>query len=68
MPQYLHGDQNTVTRLSHGGVYAHLADELATEGVDDTGNGRSLALANEVEVEHTLHRLGLEAAVKGRRG
>lgn len=39
----------------------HLADELAAECVDDTGNGRRLAFADEVEVEHALHSLGLQA-------
>lgn len=43
--------------------YSHLADELATESVDDTGDGGGLALADEVEVEHTLHGLGLHTAV-----
>ena len=42
---------------------SHLADELAAEGVDDTGDGGSLALADEVEVEHALDGLGLHAAV-----
>ena len=40
----------------------HLADELTTESVDDTGDGRLLALANEVEVKHTLDGLGLHSA------
>lgn len=43
--------------------HVHLAHELATECVDDTSNGRSLALADEVEVEHTLHSLGLKTTV-----
>lgn len=42
---------------------SHLADELAAECVDDTSHGRLLALADEVKVEHTLHCLGLHAAV-----
>jgi len=45
-------------------LYAHLADELAAEGVDDTGDRRSLALADEVEIEHALHRSRLQAAVR----
>jgi len=40
----------------------HLADELTTESVDDTGDGRLLALADEVEVKHTLDGLGLHSA------
>lgn len=40
----------------------HLADELTAESVDDTGDGRLLALANEVEVKHTLDGLGLHSA------
>lgn len=44
---------------------SHFADELTTEGVDDTGNGRSATLADEVEVEHTLHSAGLHSAVSG---
>lgn len=43
----------------------HLAHELSSECVDDTSNGRSLPLADEVEIEHTLHSLGLHTA--GRR-
>jgi hypothetical protein len=42
--------------------YSHFANELTAECVNDTRNGRSLALANEVEVEHALHGLGLHAA------
>jgi hypothetical protein len=49
---------------SAGGFCLHLADELTTESVDDTGHRRLLALANEVEVKHTLHSLGLHAAVE----
>ena len=41
----------------------HLADELTTEGIDDTGDGRLLALADEVEVKHALDGLGLHSAV-----
>jgi hypothetical protein len=43
------------------GTPVHLADELTAEGVDDTGDGRLLALADEVEIEHTLNGPGLEA-------
>lgn len=39
----------------------HLADELATEGVDDARYGRSGALADEVKVKHALDGAGLEA-------
>lgn len=42
---------------------AHFAHELATECVDDAGDGGRLALADEVEVEHALHGAGLQAAV-----
>ena len=42
----------------------HLADELTAESVDDTGDGRLLALANEVEVKHTLDGLGLHSAMR----
>lgn len=40
--------------------YSHLAHELTAKCVDDTSNGRGLALADVVEVEHTLHSLGLQ--------
>ena len=43
-------------------VYIHLLHELTTECVDDAGYGRSLALADEVEVEHTLHGSRLKTA------
>jgi hypothetical protein len=42
----------------------HFAHELTAESINDTGNGRSLALADEVEVEHALDSSWLEAAVK----
>ena len=42
----------------------HLADELTTESVDDTGDGRLLALADEVEVKHALDGLGLHSATR----
>ena len=35
-------------------MYAHLAHELSTECVDDTGHGRSGSLADKVKVEHAL--------------
>ena len=41
-------------------AYAHFAHELATECVDDTSNGGCLPLADEVEVEHSLHGAGLQ--------
>jgi hypothetical protein len=44
---------------------SHFADELTTEGVDDTGNGGGATLADEVEVEHTLHSAGLHTTVSG---
>lgn len=43
------------------GAPVHLAHELTTEGVDDTGHGGGRALANEVKVEHALHGSGLHA-------
>ena len=43
--------------------YVHFADELTAECVDDTGDGGLLALADEVEVEHTLDGTGLQSAV-----
>jgi len=45
------------------GSPVHLADELTTEGVDDTGNRGGLALADVVEVKHTLHGSWLETAM-----
>ena len=48
---------------SLGGAPVHLADELAAEGVNDTSDGRLLALADEVEVKHALDGLGLHSAV-----
>ena len=39
---------------SLAGTPVHLAHELTTECVDNTGNGGSCALADEVEVEHAL--------------
>lgn len=41
------------------GTPVHLADELTTEGVNNTRYGRSGALADEIEVEHALHGSGL---------
>lgn len=46
------------------GTPVHLADELTTEGVDDTGDGGGGALANEVKVEHALHGSGLHATAE----
>lgn len=45
---------------SLAGAPVHLADELTTEGVDDTGDRGSLALADEVKVKHSLDGTGLE--------
>ena len=45
---------------SLAGAPVHLAHELTTESVDDTGNRGGLALADEVEVEHALDGSGLE--------
>jgi hypothetical protein len=42
---------------------SHFADELTAEGVDDTSNGGGATLADEVEVEHTLHGTGLHTTV-----
>lgn len=44
---------------SLAGTPVHLADELTTEGVDNTRYGRSGALADEIEIEHALHGSGL---------
>ena len=41
----------------------HFANELTSERVNNTGYGRRLALANEVEIEHALHSTRLETAV-----
>lgn len=46
------------------GCFLHLADELTAESVDDTGDRRLLALADEVEVKHALDGLGLHSAVE----
>jgi len=45
---------------SLAGAPVHLADELATEGVDDTGDRGNLSLADEVKVKHALDSLGLQ--------
>lgn len=42
-------------------IYAHLAHKLATESVDDASDRGSLALADEIKVEHALGGLGLQA-------
>jgi hypothetical protein len=63
VPQYLFSSALRIQGLCND-LYAHLADELATEGVDDTGYGGGLALADEVEIEHTLHSSRLQTAVK----
>lgn len=45
---------------SLAGTPVHLADELSAEGIDDAGDGRGLALADEVEIQHALHSPRLE--------
>jgi hypothetical protein len=45
----------------------HLGDELSSEGVDDSCYGRSLALADEVEIQHSLACLGLQSVDEGSR-
>jgi hypothetical protein len=47
----------TQQKLSDG--YIHFADELPTESVDDSGNGRVFALADEIKVQHALDCSGL---------
>lgn len=63
VPQYLKDCQLAVLWKLLIGLCLHLADELTTESVDDTGDGRLLALADEVEVKHALDGLGLHSAV-----
>lgn len=58
MHQYLNSGDGTWFAV-------HLAHELATEGVDDTGDGGSGTLADEVEVKHTLDSTGLHTTVAG---
>lgn len=41
----------------------HLAHELAAKSVDDTGDGGSGTLADEVEIEHALYSSRLHATV-----
>lgn len=64
VPQYLIDCQLGVALGGFAGLSLHLADELTTESVDDTGDRRLLALADEVEVKHALDGLGLHSAVK----
>lgn len=45
---------------SLAGSPIHLADELTTESVDDTGDRGLRALADEVEIEHALDGSGLK--------
>ena len=45
--------------LARGLRDVHFADELTTEGVDDTSHGGSGPLADEVKVQHTLDGSGL---------
>lgn len=66
VPQYLLDGRVSLWCFFKGwlqGWSLHLADELAAEGVDDTGDGRLLALADEVKVKHALDGLGLHSAV-----
>jgi len=49
---------------SLAGSPVHLADELATESVDDTGNGWGSALADEIEIQHALDGSWLETIDK----
>jgi hypothetical protein len=62
----LHGLANILVDWEEGlaGTPVHLADELTTEGVDDTGDGWGGTLADEVKVEHALHGAGLETVDK----
>jgi len=60
VPQYLRILVNFCGICSLGLFYVHLADELTTECVDDTGDGRSLSLADKVKVEHTLDSARLQ--------
>jgi len=46
------------------GTPVHLADELSPEGIDDARNGGSLALADEIEIEHALNGSRLETVNK----
>lgn len=43
------------------GTPVHLAHELTAESVDDTSDRGRCALADEVEVKHTLNSSGLQA-------
>lgn len=45
---------------SLAGSPVHLGDELATESVDDTGDGWGCTLADEVEIQHSLDSSWLE--------
>ena len=45
------------------GAPVHLANELATKGVDDTSHRGSGPLADEVKVQHTLDGSGLHTTV-----
>lgn len=62
----LHGLSNVLVDGEQGlaGAPVHLADELTAECVDDTCDGRSLALADKVEIEHALDGSGLQAVDK----
>ena len=65
MPQYLRSCQPVESKLPNevNAAFVHLGDVLSTECVDNTSDGRSLALADEIEVKHALHGSCLEAAV-----
>lgn len=62
VPQYLVDCQLGVALGGFAGLSLHLADELTTESVDDTGDRGLLTLADEVEVKHALDGLGLHSA------
>lgn len=57
MPQYL--QRSAAELYGRGRRSAHLTDELAAKGVDDTRNGGGGPLADKVEVEHALDSSGL---------
>jgi len=61
-----HGLGNVLVDGEEGlaGTPVHLADELATEGIDDTGDGGGAPLADEVKVQHTLYGLGLHTTAQ----
>jgi len=62
VPQYLHCCQSRALDCGLTDYHLHLLHELTAKGVDDAGHGGSLALADEVEIEHALHGSGLQSA------